>query len=45
MLTAGFQTAPSPLQDWRAEPFGEPVIDGREKIAGLGALALIGSEA
>jgi hypothetical protein len=29
----------------RVEPFGEPVVDRREKITGFGVLALIGPEA
>jgi hypothetical protein len=33
------------LQDRRVETFGEPAIDGREEIAGFGALALITPEA
>jgi hypothetical protein len=33
------------LQYRRVEPFGEPVVDGCEKIAGFAALALIVPEA
>jgi hypothetical protein len=33
------------LQDRRVGAFGEPVVDRREKIVGLGALALVTSEA
>jgi hypothetical protein len=32
-------------QDWRVKPFGEPAVDGCEKLAGLGALALVAPEA
>jgi hypothetical protein len=33
------------LQDRRVEAFGEPVVDRREEIASLGALALVAPEA
>jgi hypothetical protein len=35
----------SVLQDRHVEAFGEPAVDGREEIAGFGAIALVAPEA